>query len=46
MCQAKANDEVYMDSNVSEEDLEQAVLYYNVVQGDSISLISKDAPAK
>lgn len=31
VCQAKANDEMHVSSNVSEEDLEQAVLYYNMV---------------
>lgn len=40
VCQAKANDEMHVSSNVSEEDLEQAVLYYNMVQGESLSIKS------
>jgi len=42
VCKSKANDEVYVASNVSEEDLEQAILYYNVVQGESLSIKSNN----
>ena len=35
---AKANDEHFMEHSVSEEDIDDAVLYYNLVLGESLSM--------
>ena len=35
---ARANDEHFMEHSVSEEDIDDAVLYYNLVLGESLSM--------
>ncbi len=35
---ARANDEHFLEHSVSEEDIDDAVLYYNVMLGESIEM--------
>lgn len=39
---AKVNDKLFKEENISEEQIEDSLLYYHVVQGDQISVVETD----